>query len=126
MPAGSSPNLGRVLTNACGENERVEPAQRRGKRSELASNPVDEEVDDFSCGRRLARQQDSHIAGNARDAKEPRTLVDQLLNRLSICNTAIIKTPAKPDNATVGVRATLSSPIARLIRQRSCLSPANA
>src|SRR5271163_3121394 len=83
-PAGARPDLERMLADARGKYQRVEPAERRSKRSELASDAVDEEVDGLFCRWRIARQQGPHIAGNARDAEEPRTLPDQLLDRLGV------------------------------------------
>src|SRR5271157_1825891 len=38
FPTGPRPDLGRVFANSCGEHERVETSQRRGKGAEFASN----------------------------------------------------------------------------------------
>src|SRR5713226_4873717 len=61
LPAGTRPYLGRVLADARSEDERIEPAERCGERSELASDAVDEEVDRLFCRWGIACQQGAHV-----------------------------------------------------------------
>ena len=67
----SPPNLGGVLTDARGEDQRVQPAERGGERPQLSADPVDEQGDGIGRVRVGARQQGPHVIANAGNAEQP-------------------------------------------------------
>ena len=81
LPAHPLADRRRVLADAGGEDDRVEAAERRGERAELAADPVDEEVDGELRPRLGRLEQRAHVARHARDAEQAGLAVDQLLDR---------------------------------------------
>ena len=56
------------------------PAGGGGQRAQLAADAVDEQLDREARALVVARQQRPHVARDARDAEQPRLLVDQVLD----------------------------------------------
>ena len=67
VAADALPQPSAVLADARGEHDRVEPAERRGERAELAADPVDEQVD-----RRLRRADRRSLRASACRSRCPR------------------------------------------------------
>src|SRR5271169_296253 len=66
--AYACPYLGGVLADAAGEDDSVETVKCGRKRTDLPSDPVNEQIDRVLCRRKIARQQSAHVArktGNA-------------------------------------------------------------
>ena len=60
---------GRVLANAAGEDDRVQPAEGRGERADLAPDAVAIEVDRELRPRIARGEERAHVAGDARHAE---------------------------------------------------------
>src|SRR5207237_5766611 len=58
--------------------------ERAGERSELATDPIDVQIDRGLCVRIAAVLKRSHVARDARYAKQSRLLIDQFLDRPSV------------------------------------------
>ena len=67
----SAPNFGGVLADARGEDQRVQPAEGGGERSQLSADPVDKQGDGIGRVRVDARQQGPHVIADAGDTEEP-------------------------------------------------------
>src|SRR5262245_12044998 len=65
IAADPFPNVGRVLTNAAGEYDRVQPAKGGRQRAELSPNAIAKKFD-CELGPRIVRcQERTHIAGES-------------------------------------------------------------
>src|SRR5208282_3671479 len=69
-----------VLADPGREDDGVQPAERSRERAQLAANSVNVEVDRRLRAGRVAFEQRTHVAGNARYAEQARLLVDELLD----------------------------------------------
>ena len=58
-----------TLANAAGEDERVQAVERGRHRTQLATEPVDEQIDGRLSARQVAREQGAHVARNAGDTE---------------------------------------------------------
>src|SRR5579875_242078 len=67
-----------VFPDAAGKDERIQAAERRGKRAELAHDPVDEKIDRFPGRRSAAREERPHIFAQAGDPEQTGTLPQQV------------------------------------------------
>src|ERR1700761_4207628 len=68
--AHTSPNFCSIFADPTGEYDSVETTKCRRERTEFASNSIDEEINSLFRGRKLARQQCAHIAGQTRHAEK--------------------------------------------------------
>jgi len=84
LPAYPRTYLGGILSDASGKDEGIETLECCDERAQLAANPIDEQRDRLPRGRRVARQQGAHIAGQARNPEQAGTLVDQMLDGIGI------------------------------------------
>jgi hypothetical protein len=80
LPAHALADRRRVLADARREDDRVETAERRGQRAQLAADAVDEELDRELRLRLRGLEQHAHVARYPRDAEQPRLAVDELLD----------------------------------------------
>src|SRR5208282_3802801 len=69
-----------VLADPGREDDSVQPAERSRERAQLAANSVNVEIDRRLCTGRVAFEQRTHVAGNARYAEQARLLIDELLD----------------------------------------------
>jgi hypothetical protein len=78
------PQSRRRSRDAAGEDNPVDPAERRRERADLAHDAVDEQVDRDSR-RRLGRGLElAHVGRHARDAEQARFLVHEVLERARV------------------------------------------
>ncbi|MNR45693.1 hypothetical protein D3C85_1645720 [compost metagenome] len=59
-----------VLSDAGGENERIEPAERGGDGGHFARDPQCIQRQRFACLGRITREQFAHVARNAGEAEQ--------------------------------------------------------
>ena len=78
--ADAAADLGGVLADPGGEDQRVDAAEHGGERADLLRGLVDEVVDREARRRIGAGEQVAHVVADARDAEQPRLLVEQLLH----------------------------------------------
>ena len=84
IPADALTNRRRVLADAGGEDQGVEPTERGGQRPQLASNSIDEEIDGLPGARVGALEERPHVARDARHAQQTRLLVDEAFDRACV------------------------------------------
>ena len=75
-------DLGRVLADAGGEHERVDPAEDRGQRADLLRRAVDEVVHGQAGLRLAAAEQVAHVVADAGNPEQPGLLVEDVLDLL--------------------------------------------
>ena len=78
----AAPNFGGVLADARGEDQRVQPAEGGGERSQLPADSIDKQGDGIGRVRVGARQQGPHVIANAGNAEQPRGMIQQVAYRL--------------------------------------------
>ena len=84
IAADALADLGRVLADAGGEDDGVEPPERRRQRPQLAADPVDEEVHREPRAGLGRGEQRAHVARDPRDAEQPRLVVEEALDSAGV------------------------------------------
>ena len=75
--ADSLANRYRVLADAAGKDQRIQPAKGGGERTQLAPNAIAEKIDRELCARLIACQQCAHVARHARHAQQAGLMIQQ-------------------------------------------------
>src|ERR1019366_1903775 len=73
-------NFGGVLADARGEDQRVQPAEGGGERSQLPADSIDKQGDGVGRVRIVARQQGPHVITDAGDTEEPGFVIEKVAN----------------------------------------------
>src|SRR5262249_29987148 len=75
---------GTVLSDAGGEHERVQPAERGRERAQLAPDAMHVDVDRELRSRIARLQQLAHVARDPGDSEQARLVVEKLLDRTGV------------------------------------------
>ena len=67
----AAPNFRGVLADAGGEDQRVQPTESGGERSQLPADTVDKQGNGIGRVRVLARQQSPHVIADTGDTEKP-------------------------------------------------------
>jgi len=71
-----------VLADTSGEDDAIEPAQRRGEGCDLPCDAQGEEVHRLAGFRSVARDQVATVRADAGDAKHARAMIEHVLDRI--------------------------------------------
>ena len=115
-PRRSGPHRCRVLADAGGEDEAVQPAERRGQRADVARDAMDEDLDGEARRAARARQQVAEVGGDAGQAEHAGAAVEQVLHLRGVMPSWCIRCSttagsSSPQRVPIGRPSSAEKPI---------------